>query len=138
MDQSTIRVICGEMGYYSHINNSTDINSVVSDFNLNACSILLSTTKQGGVGLNITSADTVVFYEHDWNPFNDLQAMDRAHRLGQKKVVNVYRLIVKETIEEKVMNYQKFKQYVSSNIVTQQNTNVEEMEIQDILERFEE
>ena len=64
------------------------------------------TTKVGGLGLNLTGADTVIFVEHDWNPMNDLQAMDRAHRLGQKKVVNVYRLITKDTLEEKIMGLQ--------------------------------
>ena len=46
--------------------------------------------------------------DHDWNPSKDLQAMDRAHRLGQKRVVNVYRLITRNTIEEKIMNLQVF------------------------------
>jgi len=45
----------------------------------------------------------VIFVEHDWNPMRDLQAMDRAHRIGQKKVVNVYRLITRGTLEEKIM-----------------------------------
>jgi TATA-binding protein-associated factor len=53
--------------------------------------------------LTLTGADTVIFVEHDWNPMKDLQAMDRAHRIGQKKVVNVYRLITKGTLEEKIM-----------------------------------
>jgi hypothetical protein len=48
----------------------------------------------GGLGLNLTSADTVVFLEHDWNPMKDLQAMDRAHRIGQTRTVNVYRLLM--------------------------------------------
>ena len=52
-----------------------------------------------------TGADTVIFVEHDWNPMKDLQAMDRAHRLGQKKVVNVYRLIMRGTLEEKIMGF---------------------------------
>lgn len=47
--------------------------------------------------------------DHDWNPVKDLQAIDRAHRLGQTRTVNVYRLITKASIEEKVMRYQKFK-----------------------------
>lgn len=55
------------------------------------------------MGLNLTGADTVIFVEHDWNPMKDLQAMDRAHRIGQKKVVNVYRLITRATLEEKIM-----------------------------------
>jgi TATA-binding protein-associated factor len=67
--------------------------------------ILLLTTQIGGLGLNLTGADTVIFVEHDWNPQKDLQAMDRAHRIGQTKVVNVYRLITKNTIEEKIMRY---------------------------------
>lgn len=57
----------------------------------------------GGVGLNMTGADVVIFVEHDWNPSRDLQAMDRAHRIGAKKVVNVYRLITRGTLEEKIM-----------------------------------
>ena len=51
----------------------------------------------------MTGADTVIFVEHDWNPMKDLQAMDRAHRIGQKKVVTVYRLITRGTLEEKIM-----------------------------------
>ena len=65
--------------------------------------VLLLTTQVGGLGLNLTGADTVIFVEHDWNPMKDLQAMDRAHRIGQKKVVNVYRLITRGTLEEKIM-----------------------------------
>ena len=61
------------------------------------------------MGLNLTGADTVIFVEHDWNPMKDLQAMDRAHRIGQKKVVNVYRLITRNTVEEKILGLQKFK-----------------------------
>ena len=65
--------------------------------------VLLLTTHVGGLGLNLTGADTVIFVEHDWNPMKDAQAMDRAHRIGQKKVVNVYRLITRGTLEEKIM-----------------------------------
>lgn len=110
---------------------------IVNRFNSEAVPYLFLTTSVGGLGLNLTSADTVVFYEHDWNPFNDLQAMDRAHRLGQKNVVNVFRLISKGTIEEKVMNYQNFKLYVAKTLVTQQNNEIETMDTKDILERFQ-
>lgn len=67
--------------------------------------VLLLTTQVGGLGLNLTGADTVIFVEHDWNPMKDLQAMDRAHRIGQRKVVNVYRLITRSTLEEKIMGF---------------------------------
>ncbi len=69
--------------------------------------IAFSSRHVGGLGLTLTSADTVIFVKHDWNPMKDLQAMDRAHRIGQKKVVNVYRLITKGTLEEKIMGYAK-------------------------------
>lgn len=55
-------------------------------------------TRAGGLGINLTSADTVIIYDSDWNPQMDLQAMDRAHRIGQKNLVNVYRLITENTI----------------------------------------
>lgn len=77
---------------------------VVKRFNEDpSIDVLLLTTQVGGLGLNLTGADTVIFVEHDWNPMKDLQAMDRAHRIGQKKVVNVYRLITRGTLEEKIM-----------------------------------
>ncbi|KAK2962452.1 putative TATA-binding protein-associated factor MOT1 [Blattamonas nauphoetae] len=80
-------------------------------------SVLLIPTKVGGVGLNLTGADTVIFFEHDWNPANDLQAMDRTHRIGQKRTVNVYRLITKGTIEEKIMGMQRFKSAMAESVV---------------------
>lgn len=78
---------------------------VVDQFNNNPqYKCLLLTTAVGGLGLTLTGADVVIFVEHDWNPMKDLQAMDRAHRIGQTRIVNVYRLIVKDTIEEKIMS----------------------------------
>jgi SWI/SNF-related matrix-associated actin-dependent regulator of chromatin subfamily A member 5 len=55
--------------------------------------VFLLSTRAGGLGINLTAADTVIIYDSDWNPQMDLQAMDRAHRIGQKNKVNVYRLI---------------------------------------------
>jgi TATA-binding protein-associated factor len=79
---------------------------IVNKFNSDpSIDVLLLTTSVGGLGLNLTGADTVIFVEHDWNPQKDLQAMDRAHRIGQKKVVNVYRLITRGTLEEKIMRF---------------------------------
>ena len=84
--------------------NVADRFNTVNLFNSDpSIDLLLLTTHIGGLGLNLTGADTVIFVEHDWNPSKDLQAMDRAHRIGQKKVVNVYRLITRNTIEEKIM-----------------------------------
>lgn len=65
--------------------------------------IFLLTTRAGGLGINLVSADTVILYDSDWNPQADLQAMDRAHRIGQKKQVHVYRFVTENAIEEKVI-----------------------------------
>ena len=65
--------------------------------------IFLLTTRAGGLGINLTSADVVVLYDSDWNPQADLQAMDRAHRIGQTKQVYVYRFVTENAIEEKVL-----------------------------------
>lgn len=65
--------------------------------------VFLLTTRAGGLGINLTSADIVVLYDSDWNPQADLQAMDRAHRIGQTKQVIVYRFVTDNAIEEKVL-----------------------------------
>jgi TATA-binding protein-associated factor len=92
---------------YMRMDGSTDPSkrhAIVQTFNGDPrIDVLLLTTSVGGLGLNLTGADTVIFVDHDWNPMKDLQAMDRAHRLGQRKVVNVYRLITRGTLEEKIM-----------------------------------
>ena len=98
--------------------------------------VLLLTTHVGGLGLNLTGADTVIFVEHDWNPMKDLQAMDRAHRLGQKRVVNVYRLITRGTLEEKIMGLQRFKLNIASTVVSQQNADIGTMETENVLDLF--
>ena len=80
--------------------------AIVNTFNSDpSYDVLLLTTSVGGLGLNLTGADTVIFVEHDWNPQKDMQAMDRAHRIGQKKVVNVYRIVTRGTLEEKILRY---------------------------------
>ena len=98
--------------------------------------VLLLTTHVGGLGLNLTSADTVVFLEHDWNPQKDLQAMDRAHRLGQKRTVNVYRLLTKGTLEEKIMGLQRFKLDVANAVVNSDNMSLSAMDTGQMLELF--
>lgn len=97
---------------YMRLDGGTDPNkrhAIVQTFNSDpSIDCLLLTTHVGGLGLTLTGADTVIFVEHDWNPMKDLQAMDRAHRIGQKKVVSVYRLITKGTLEEKIMGYVQY------------------------------
>jgi TATA-binding protein-associated factor len=141
---------------YMRLDGGTDANkrhAVVQTFNSDpSIDCLLLTTHVGGLGLTLTGADTVIFVEHDWNPMKDLQAMDRAHRIGQKKVVNVYRLITKGTLEEKIMGYakqlcvdaqdsfcsslQRFKLNIANSVVTQQNSGLASMDTDLVLDLF--
>lgn len=78
----------------------------------------LLSTRAGGLGINLTAADTVIFYDSDWNPTMDAQAMDRAHRLGQMRPVTVYRLITRGTIEERIIKRAQQKHNVLKLIET--------------------
>jgi len=125
---------------YMRLDGSTDASkrhAIVQTFNSDpSIDCLLLTTHIGGLGLTLTGADTVIFVEHDWNPMKDLQAMDRAHRIGQKKVVNVYRLITKGTLEEKIMGLQRFKLNIANSVVTQQNSGLASMGTDLVLDLF--
>ncbi|KAI5122989.1 hypothetical protein M0805_006867 [Coniferiporia weirii] len=125
---------------YMRLDGGTDTHkrhAIVQTFNSDpSIDCLLLTTHVGGLGLTLTGADTVIFVEHDWNPMKDLQAMDRAHRIGQKKVVNVYRLITKGTLEEKIMGLQRFKLNIANSVVTQQNSGLESMDTELVLDLF--
>ncbi|KAJ2599207.1 TATA-binding protein-associated factor mot1 [Coemansia sp. RSA 1721] len=111
---------------------------IVTRFNSDpSIDCLLLTTHVGGLGLNLTGADTVIFVEHDYNPAMDLQAMDRAHRLGQTRVVNVYRLITRNTLEEKIMGLQAFKLHMANTIVNQQNAGLASMNTDQLLDLFD-
>ncbi|CDF32085.1 unnamed protein product [Chondrus crispus] len=110
---------------------------IVTRFNADpTIDCLLLTTHVGGLGLNLTGADTVIFLEHDWNPTKDLQAMDRAHRMGQKRTVNVYRLIARGTLEEKIMGIQKFKTHIANTVVNRENSNLQSMNTDQLLDLF--
>ncbi|KAF0757522.1 lymphoid-specific helicase-like [Aphis craccivora] len=76
------------------------INTFTNDPN---CFVMLISTRAGGLGLNLTAADTVIIFDSDWNPQCDLQAQDRCHRIGQVKPVVVYRLCTKSTVDEKIL-----------------------------------
>ena len=84
----------------------------------------------------VTVHRQVIFVEHDWNPMKDLQAMDRAHRIGQKKVVNVYRMITRATIEEKIMSLQKFKLHTARTVISSDNSGIESMQVYIFISRL--
>lgn len=79
--------------------------------------IFLLTTRVGGLGINLTSANRVIVYDPDWNPMTDLQAKERAYRIGQTSSVIVYRLVTSGTIEEKIYHRQVFKQFLTQKIL---------------------
>ncbi|SCZ89349.1 BZ3500_MvSof-1268-A1-R1_Chr9g10377 [Microbotryum saponariae] len=84
--------------------------------------VFLLSTRAGGLGINLETADTVVIFDSDWNPQNDLQAMARAHRIGQKSHVNVYRFVTKDTVEEDVLERARKKMVLEYAIVNQIDT----------------
>lgn len=92
--------------------------------------VFLLSTRAGGLGINLTAADTVIFFDSDWNPTIDSQAMDRAHRLGQTKQVTVYRLLVRGTIEERMRNRAKQKEQVQA--VVMEGTNAARKKQEDL------
>mmetsp|Transcript_34227 Transcript_34227/g.134058 ORF Transcript_34227/g.134058 Transcript_34227/m.134058 type:complete len:1863 (-) Transcript_34227:234-5822(-) len=85
------------------------------------CFIL--TTRAGGVGLNLTGADCVLFYDNDWNPQVDAQAQDRAHRIGQTRTVHIYRLVSEKTIEENILAKADQKRSLESIVIQQAGFN---------------
>lgn len=125
---------------YLRLDGSTpavDRVPLVNKFNSDpSYDLLLLTTSVGGLGLNLTGADTVIFVEHDWNPSKDLQAMDRAHRIGQKRVVNVYRLITKDTLEERIMGLQKFKMNIANTVISTENASLQQMGNSGLIDMF--
>jgi ATP-dependent DNA helicase len=76
----------------------------IRDFNSDASTwLFLLSTRAGGLGINLTAADTVIIYDSDWNPHQDLQAMDRCHRIGQQRPVLVFRLATAHSVEGKML-----------------------------------
>lgn len=78
--------------------------------------VFLLSTRAGGLGLNLTQADTVIIFDSDFNPHNDQQALSRAHRIGQKNNVIVYRFVCKDSVEEKIMEQAKRKMMLDTAV----------------------
>lgn len=108
----------------------------VNTFNSDDTPVFLISLKAGGTGLNLTGADIVIHYDPWWNAAVMNQATDRAHRLGQTKVVSVYKLIVKDSIEEKIMKLQETKKDLADQILSGELgtiTNLSQTELLDII-----
>eukprot|EP01022_Parablepharisma_sp_SALTPOND_P004350 TRINITY_DN120141_c0_g1_i1.p1 TRINITY_DN120141_c0_g1~~TRINITY_DN120141_c0_g1_i1.p1 ORF type:complete len:1326 (+),score=196.29 TRINITY_DN120141_c0_g1_i1:6098-10075(+) len=85
--------------------------------------VFLLSTRAGGLGINLAAADTVIIYDSDFNPHNDIQALSRAHRIGQKHVVMMYRLVSKDTVEEKIIELAKKKLMIEHLVVKNDKIN---------------
>lgn len=81
--------------------------------------VFLLSTRAGGLGINLATADVVIIYDSDWNPQMDLQAQDRAHRIGQKKPVRVFRFVTENTVEEKVVERAEAKLQLDALVIQQ-------------------
>ena len=111
---------------------------MVDEFNNDpSVKVFLISLKAGGTGLNLTGADMVIHYDPWWNLSTENQATDRAYRIGQKNNVQVYKLITKNSIEEKIYELQQKKAKLSKDILSTEETFINKMSKEDILDLFE-
>ncbi|KAJ6088642.1 DNA repair protein rhp26 [Penicillium sp. IBT 16267x] len=124
---------------FRRMDGSTQIpkrHAIVTEFNIDPdLHVFLLTTKVGGIGINLTGADRVIIFDPDWNPSTDMQACERAWRLGQKRDVTIFRLMMKGTIEEKIYHRQIFKQFMT-NKITKDPQQREGFQLNDLYDLF--
>lgn len=106
---------------------------LVNEFNKDDTSVFLISLKAGGTGLNLTGADVVIHYGPWWNQAAQNQATDRAHRIGQTKIVSVYKLIAKDTIEEKIVKMQESKKDLAETILSGEMGDIGQMSKEEIM-----
>ena len=96
------------------------------------CGLFLISLKAGGLGLNLTAAEYVFLLDPWWNPAVEAQAVDRAHRIGQTRPVFAYRLIARDTVEEKVLQLQKTKRDLADAILSEDNSLIRDLKSEDL------
>lgn len=112
--------------------------SVIDEFQENDnIKIFLLSLKAGGVGINLTAADYVIHFDPWWNPAVENQATDRAHRIGQDKPVFVYRMITRDTIEEKIHSMQQKKKELADSLITDETSWLKRLSLSDIENLFD-
>lgn len=106
---------------YLRLDGSTTISErqeLIDRFNNDgSIPVFLLSTRAGGMGINLTAADTCILHDLDFNPFNDLQAEDRCHRIGQKKPVTVYKLVTEDTVDAHIYRMQERKAKMNAAIL---------------------
>ncbi len=123
---------------YSKLTGQTrNRDAAIERFKTGNAAVFLISLKAGGVGLNLTEADTVIHYDPWWNPAAENQATDRAHRIGQGKAVFVYKLIVENSVEEKIIAMQHKKQMLTQSIYNKsQSTQDIKLNVEDLQQLF--
>ena len=123
---------------YEYLDGSTkDRPERVDHFQADpGCTVFLISLKAGGTGLNLTAADTVIHFDPWWNPAVEDQATDRAHRIGQTKVVTAYRLVAAGTIEEKILQLKQKKRELVSSVLTEDTGGAKKLTKTDLEELF--
>ena len=116
--------------------STRDRDAVISTFRSGAADVFLISLKAGGVGLNLTEADTVLLLDPWWNPASEAQAVDRTHRIGQQRVVNVIRMIAAGTIEEKVLALQRRKRALFDSVIDDEELFAQTITADDLRELF--
>jgi SNF2 family DNA or RNA helicase len=96
------------------------------------CPLFLLSLKAGGYGLNLTAADYVFILDPWWNPAVESQAIDRAHRLGQTRHVFAYRLICRDTVEDKILELQRSKRELAEAIISEDNSLIRQLTAEDL------
>lgn len=110
---------------------------MVERFQIDDTPVFLISLKAGGTGLNLTAAEAVIHYDPWWNSSAQNQATDRAYRIGQKNMVSVYNLIMKDSIEEKIVRLQQEKKNLADVFVEDSQGSIAKMSQEEILNLFE-
>jgi SNF2 family DNA or RNA helicase len=135
-----IRTVFSDLGInYCYLDGKTkdrqaQIHAFENDENI---PVFLISLKTGGTGLNLTAADTVILYDPWWNPMVESQAIDRTHRIGQTRKVQVYRLITKATVEEKILSLQQNKIELFNDVIEGGSSVLKSMSIEELKSLFE-
>jgi non-specific serine/threonine protein kinase len=122
-----------EFEYFDGSTSAADRQSAIQNFQDNDnCRVFLISLKAGGVGLNLTAADYVYIVDPWWNPAVEQQAIDRTHRIGQTKNIFAYRMICKDTIEDKILQLQERKRILAKELISDDQTFVKSLSKEDV------
>lgn len=138
LDLLTVELEKEEISYYTLTGKTDKIKrrELVKKFQKDDTTVFLISLKAGGTGLNLTAAEAVIHFDPWWNISAQNQATDRAHRIGQENTVQVFKLIIKDSIEERILELQEKKKNLSDTFVEGNNGTITSMSTEDIMELF--